>query len=88
LGFEEVLWRAADKRRHNMDATKYKHVVLGRIFLNYISDAFSERHEALKWDKNADSEDRGNYFVDKRKVHFYNESKLRNLSPEGDTCFF
>ncbi len=47
LGFEETLWRAADKLRHNMDAAEYKHVVLGLIFLKYISDAFSERHEAL-----------------------------------------
>jgi type I restriction enzyme M protein len=36
LGFEEKLWKAADKLRSNMDAAEYKHVVLGLIFLKYI----------------------------------------------------
>ena len=40
LGFEAKLWLAADKLRNNMDAAEYKHVVLGLIFLKYISDAF------------------------------------------------
>ena len=40
LGFEEKLWATADKLRSNMDASEYKHVVLGLIFLKYISDAF------------------------------------------------
>ncbi len=44
LGFEEILWKAADKLRSNMDAAEYKHVVLGLIFLKYISDAFEEHH--------------------------------------------
>lgn len=47
LGFEAKLWLAADKMRNNMDAAEYKHVVLGLIFLKYISDAFSELHERL-----------------------------------------
>jgi type I restriction enzyme M protein len=42
LGFEATLWQAADKLRNNMDAGEYKHVVLGLIFLKYISDAFEE----------------------------------------------
>ena len=42
LGFEAKLWLAADKLRSNMDAAEYKHVVLGLIFLKYISDAFEE----------------------------------------------
>ncbi|SRR5712691_7484959 len=48
LGFEQTLWQAADKLRGNMDASDYKHVVLGLIFLKYISDAFEERHAALQ----------------------------------------
>ncbi len=40
LGFEAKLWAAADALRNNMDAAEYKHVVLGLIFLKYISDAF------------------------------------------------
>lgn len=42
LGFEQKLWQAADKMRNNMDAAEYKHVVLGLIFLKYISDSFIE----------------------------------------------
>ncbi|MSU80245.1 MAG: SAM-dependent DNA methyltransferase, partial [Gemmataceae bacterium] len=47
LGFEAKLWLAADKLRNNMDAAEYKHVVLGLIFLKYISDAFEEMHAKL-----------------------------------------
>lgn len=47
LGFEAKLWLAADKLRNNMDAAEYKHVVLGLIFLKYISDAFEEMHQKL-----------------------------------------
>ncbi|KKS95209.1 MAG: adenine-specific DNA-methyltransferase, type I restriction enzyme M protein, partial [Candidatus Gottesmanbacteria bacterium GW2011_GWA2_43_14] len=48
LGFEQKLWSSADKLRSNMDAAEYKHVVLGLIFLKYISDAFTEVYEKLK----------------------------------------
>jgi len=48
LGFEEKLWQAADKMRGHMDAGEYKHVVLGLIFLKYISDAFEERRSQLQ----------------------------------------
>src|SRR5712692_8057898 len=47
LGFEAKLWRAADALRNNMDAAEYKHVVLGLIFLKYISDAFEAKHSEL-----------------------------------------
>ena len=47
LGFEAKLWLAADKLRNNMDAAEYKHVVLGLIFLKYISDAFEEMRSKL-----------------------------------------
>ncbi len=47
LGFEEKLWQAADKMRGHMDPAEYKHVVLGLIFLKYISDAFEERRTQL-----------------------------------------
>jgi type I restriction-modification system DNA methylase subunit len=46
LGFEAKLWQMADGLRNNMDAAEYKHVVLGLIFLKYISDAFEEQHAA------------------------------------------
>ena len=58
MGFKATLWAAADKMRNNMDAAEYKHVVLGLIFLKYISDAFEERHTQLEKevDQGADPE--------------------------------
>lgn len=47
IGFEEKLWQAADKLRNNMDASEYKHVVLGLIFLKYVSDTFQEKWNEL-----------------------------------------
>ena len=63
LGFEAKLWLAADKLRNNMDAAEYKHVVLGLIFLKYISDAFEEQHAKLlaEQDQGADPEDPDEY---------------------------
>lgn len=63
LGFESELWRAADALRSNMDAAEYKHVVLGLIFLKYISDAFEEKHAELEADRKsgADPEDPDEY---------------------------
>ena len=46
-GYEAELWAMADALRGSMDAAEYKHVVLGLIFLKYISDAFEERHAAV-----------------------------------------
>jgi len=57
LGFEQKLWQSADKLRNNMDAAEYKHIVLGLIFLKYISDAFEELHQSLSKDPNADPEE-------------------------------
>ena len=48
LGFEPKLWDAADYLRSNMDPAEYKHVVLGLLFLKYISDAFEERRDDLR----------------------------------------
>jgi type I restriction enzyme M protein len=64
LGFEEKLWKAADKLRSNMDAAEYKHVVLGLIFLKYISDSFEEKRKELAKDSEADPEDRDEYKAD------------------------
>jgi type I restriction enzyme M protein len=47
LNFEAQLWAAADKMRGHMDASEYKHVCLGLIFLKYISDAYEEKREQL-----------------------------------------
>ena len=63
LGFEAKLWAAADALRNNMDAAEYKHVVLGLIFLKYISDAFEAKHAELIAQKaqGADPEDPDEY---------------------------
>ena len=63
IGFEDELWRAADALRSNMDAAEYKHVVLGLIFLKYISDAFEEYHAQLVNEvaQGADPEDPDEY---------------------------
>lgn len=61
VNFNEKLWQSADKLRSNMDAAEYKHVVLGLIFLKYISDAFYELHKKLSAEKGADPEDADEY---------------------------
>jgi type I restriction enzyme M protein len=48
LGIEDVLWKAADKLRGSMDASEYKHVVLGLLFLKYVDDSFEERRTGLR----------------------------------------
>lgn len=68
LGFEATLWQAADKLRNNMDAAEYKHVVLGLIFLKYISDRFEEHRAKLLSGEGeyegADPEDRNEYMAE------------------------
>jgi type I restriction enzyme M protein len=61
---EKTLWAAADKLRNNMDAAEYKHVVLGLIFLKYISDRFEELYTKLKEDPYADPEDKDEYLAE------------------------
>src|SRR5919201_6296104 len=63
LGLQAKLWAAADALRNNMDAAEYKHVVLGLIFLKYISDAFEAKHAELDAQRSegADPEDPDEY---------------------------
>jgi hypothetical protein len=63
VGYEAELWQMADALRGSMDAAEYKHVVLGLIFLKYISDAFEEQHAKLEAEKaqGADPEDPDEY---------------------------
>ena len=63
VGYEGELWKMADALRGSMDAAEYKHVVLGLIFLKYISDAFEEMHVRLEGerDQGADPEDPDEY---------------------------
>ncbi len=63
VGYEAELWKMADALRGSMDAAEYKHVVLGLIFLKYISDAFEEHHRKLEAERGegADPEDPDEY---------------------------
>ncbi len=61
IGFEEQIWKAADKLRGNIDASEYKNVVLGLIFLKYISDKFDQRHQELVEEGEGFEEDRDEY---------------------------
>ena len=86
LGFEKKIWEAADKLRGNMDASEYKHVVLGLIFLKYISDSFEEKYEELKEEGVGFEEEKDEYVADNI---FYVPEKARwdhiskhSLTPE------
>lgn len=64
--FESQLFKAADKLRKNIDAAEYKNVVLGLIFLKYISDSFEELYQQLKnqtFSPYDDPEDRDEYIA-------------------------
>jgi type I restriction enzyme M protein len=67
LGFEAELFAAADKLRGHLDAAEYKNVVLGLIFLKYISDSFETLHARLEAQKSqgADPEDRDEYIAER-----------------------
>ncbi|MDQ6951455.1 MAG: type I restriction-modification system subunit M N-terminal domain-containing protein, partial [Mariprofundales bacterium] len=62
--FEAALFKTADKLRKNIDAAEYKNVVLGLIFLKYISDSFQELHKHLAQDAYSDPEDRDEYVAE------------------------
>ena len=61
---EKTLWATADKLRNNMDGAEYKHVVLGLIFLKYISDSFKELHARLSNDALSNPEDKDEYLAE------------------------
>jgi type I restriction enzyme M protein len=65
LGIENELWEAADKLRGHLDAAEYKSVVLGLIFLKYVSDMFEQVHERVKKEAVDDPEDRDVYLAER-----------------------
>ncbi|MBF0224226.1 MAG: SAM-dependent DNA methyltransferase [Desulfobacterales bacterium] len=95
---EKQLWKAADKLRKNIDAAEYKHIVLGLIFLKYISDAFEELHSKLKSGegeyKGSDPEDKDEYkaenvfFVPEnaRWSYLQSKAKLPTIGKEVDNA--
>ncbi len=64
IGFEKEIWDAACVLRGNMDASEYKNVILGLIFLKYISDSFEERYNELVEEGEGFEEDRDEYTAD------------------------
>lgn len=64
IGFEVTLWKSADKLRGSMDAAEYKHVVLGLIFLKYISDKFETKYDELVKEGMGFEEDRDEYLAE------------------------
>ena len=64
IGFEQEIWNAACVLRGNMDASEYKHVVLGLIFLKYISDKFEQKYRALLEEGDGFEEDRDEYLAE------------------------
>lgn len=95
---EKQLWKAADKLRKNIDAAEYKHIVLGLIFLKYISDAFEELYNKLKAGEGeyagADPEDKDEYkaenvfFVPEaaRWSHLLSRAKLPEIGKDVDNA--
>ena len=64
IGFEKEIWDAACVLRGNIDASEYKSVVLGLIFLKYISDRFDEKYQALVEEGEGFEEDRDEYLAE------------------------
>ena len=64
IGFEKEIWKAADLLRGNLDASEYKSVVLGLIFLKYISDKFETKYQELVNNGEGFEEDRDEYIAD------------------------
>ena len=88
LGFEEKLWKAADKLRNNMDAAEYKHVVLGLIFLKYISDSFEDLRAKLisEQDKGASEYfSRRESFLQKDYPDYQNKNQVGLASKGSDS---
>src|SRR3989339_976364 len=94
--FQKALFKAADKMRKNMDAAEYKHIVLGLIFLKYISDSFEELYTKIKEGKGdfagANFEDPDEYraenvfFVPQiaRWSYLHSRAKLPSIGKDAD----
>ncbi|MBU2905120.1 type I restriction-modification system subunit M [Arenibacter algicola] len=85
--FEQNLFKAADKLRKNIDAAEYKYVVLGLVFIKYISETFNELYQKLEADEWSDPEDRDEYLAENiffvpstaRWTHLHNNAKLATI---------
>ena len=90
--FEQQLFKAADKLRKNIDAAEYKYVVLGLVFIKYISETFNELYEKLDADEYSDPEERDEYLAENvfyvpavaRWSHIHNNAKLPSIGETID----
>ncbi|MEH6512961.1 MAG: class I SAM-dependent DNA methyltransferase [Maribacter arcticus] len=90
--FEQQLFKAADKLRKNIDAAEYKYVVLGLVFIKYISETFNELYHKLEEDEYSDPEDRDEYLAENvffvpqtaRWSHIHNNAKLPTIGQTID----
>lgn len=73
--FKQVLWKSADKLRAQMDAAEYKHIVLGLIFLKYISDTFVKQQEKVR---NMVSDPSSDYFISEDPAEYAEELEERD----------
>ena len=85
--FEQQMFKAADKLRKNIDAAEYKYVVLGLVFIKYISETFNDLYEKLEAEQYSDPEDRDEYLAENvffvplnaRWSHLHNNAKLSSI---------
>ena len=85
IGFEKQIWDAADELRGSMDAAEYKHVVLGLIFLKYLSDKFEERYQELVEEGDGFEEDIDEYTY--KNIFFVQpESRLSEIAKKANTA--
>lgn len=89
IGFEKELWASADKLRGSMDSSEYKHVILGLVFLKYISDKFEERYKELVkngegFEEDKDAYTESNIFFVPEKSRFEYISKKARLPEIGN----
>ena len=90
--FEQQLFKSADKLRKNIDAAEYKYVVLGLVFIKYISETFNELYEKLEADEYSNPEERDEYLAENvfyvpavaRWSHIHNNAKLPSIGETID----
>ena len=90
--FEQQLFKVADNLRKNIDAAEYKYVVLGLVFIKYISETFNELYEKLEAEQYSDPEDRDEYLAENvffvpataRWSHIHNNAKLPSIGETID----
>ncbi|MEE8721500.1 MAG: class I SAM-dependent DNA methyltransferase [Eggerthellaceae bacterium] len=82
VGFEQQLWAAADALRGNVDAAEYKNVVLGLIFLKYLSDSFDQRYQELVAEGEGFEEDR-DFYLEENVFYVPEEARWSHIAAEA-----